>query len=185
MFLRHFDFFTRVSFFFSCREISRGASRSVGGRHLSHSSPNVFPQDHKFTDRTIEAISTLGVIYPGCWNIRSDILVLTRAVHEVLTLYTHPLTVGWSNVEFVTPYHLLSGSIERTKLNSYTGVPGTPRGTYVGGTYFIYTPTYNRMVKCRVCNPVPSTIRKHRAHAIKFLHGSARDATEPMLDSVI
>jgi len=127
MCLRHFDFFTRFYFFLSCREISRGALRSVGGRHFSHSSSNVFPQHHNSTDRTVEAISTLGVIYPGCWNIRSDVLVLTRAVHEVLTLYTHPLTLGWSTVEFVTPYHLLSGSTERTQLNSYTGVPGMPR----------------------------------------------------------
>ena len=70
---------------------------------------------------------------------------------------------------------MLEYSIRHTRVDSCC-----PRGTH-----FIYTPTYSRMVKCRVCNPVSSTIRKHRAHEIKFLHGSARDATEPMLDSVI
>lgn len=33
----------------------------------------------------------------SCW---------TRVVHEVLTLYTLPLTVGWTSVELVIPYHI-------------------------------------------------------------------------------
>ena len=56
------------------------------------------------------------------------------------------------------------------------------------GTYFIYTPTYSRIVKCRVCNPhhLPSGII--RAHAIKFLQhvapgtfewSTSRNGTEP------
>jgi hypothetical protein len=32
---------------------------------------------------------------------------------------------------------------------------------YPRGTYFIYTLTYSRIAKCRVCNPVSSTTRNH------------------------
>jgi hypothetical protein len=44
---------------------------------------------------------------------------LTRVVQEVLTLYTHPLTVGYSSVEFVTRIISHLESFERTQLNSY------------------------------------------------------------------
>ena len=37
------------------------------------------------------------------------------------------------------------------------------------GTYFIYTPTYSRILKCRVCNPLHLPSGIIRAHAIKFL----------------
>ena len=46
---------------------------------------------------------------------------LTRVVHEALTLYTHPLTVGHSSVEFVTRIICHLESFERTQLNSYKG----------------------------------------------------------------
>jgi len=45
------------------------------------------------------------------------IFVLTRVDYEVLTLYTHP-NLQLDSLEFVTTYHLLSGIIERTQLNS-------------------------------------------------------------------
>ena len=51
-------------------------------------------------------------IHPGDVGIFDQTYsCLTRVVHEVLTLYTHPLTVGYSSVEFVTLYHLPSGII--------------------------------------------------------------------------
>ena len=126
-----------------------------------------------------------------CWNIRSDVcriqLVISFFRHVSLEPFIFPshfvvvpqsLSSTLRYVKFVyqllSPLHisLLSRvclryseclvvvfNTEPCVLASYNVLVlhlCCPRGTY-----FIYTLTYSRILKCRVCNPVSSTIWNH------------------------